>query len=135
MSSTRLRLFPIVLLGTVLAGAASLPTPAAAGGWESRHRSYHGHGHFGFRHHDFRHRGYRHHRRSSVVLGLNFLVPLDRPSYYDPPVYYRRPPRVVYVDPPPVCRRFDGDATLDATGRRFFGTACLRPDGRWHIVN
>jgi len=105
-------LISIALLGMALAGAAG--APAAAGGWGRGH--YHG----------------GHHGHSSFVLGLNFLVPLYRSP---PDYYYAPPPRVVYVDGPPVCRRFDGDATVDATGRRFFGTACLRADGRWHIVN
>lgn len=121
MRPTLLRIFSVALLGALLAGTAGTPA-YAGGGW--RHGHGH-HGHFGFRHH-----GYRHHGHSSFVLGLNFLVPLYRPYYYDPP-----PPRVVYVERPPVCRRFNGNATIDASGRPFYGTACLRADGRWHIVN
>ena len=95
------------------------------------------------------------HARSHVFLGFNFGVP----AYYPPPVYYAPPPPVYYAPPPPVvvyqppppvytyappapapaptvsptCRTYNGDATIDASGRPFYGTACLGPDGRWHI--
>ena len=110
------RLLATALAGSVLLAAAA--DSAGAGGW--RHGRF---GHGGFHH--------GHHGHSSFVLGLSFLVPLypyRRAYAYDPP------PRVVCVDRPPVCRRFNGDATVDATGGRFFGTACLQADGRWHIV-
>jgi hypothetical protein len=87
-----------------------------------------------YRHHDYR--------------------PYPRHYYYGPPpvVYYVPAPRVYYPPPPPVvyvpapavvmpsappqayCRGFQGDATFDESGRPFYGTACLEPDGRWHIV-
>lgn len=105
-------LIAAALLGVALAGTASLP--ASADGW--------GHGHY---------RGW-HHGHSSFALGLNFVWPFYR---YPPDYYYAPPPRVVYVQPPPVCRQFDGDATIDATGGPFYGTACLEADGLWHIVN
>jgi len=111
MRKSCIHLMSIALLGLALAGVAS--APAMAGGW--------GHGHF---------HGGHHHWHSSFSLG--FVVPLYP---YPRDYYYPPPPRVVYVDRPPVCRRFDGDATVDANGRRFFGTACLWADGRWHIVN
>ncbi len=81
------------------------------------------------------------------------------PVYYaPPPVYYAPPPpAVVYtqpsgplyaapqqtssptVTPPPPqtgnCRQFQCDATVDGNNRPFNGTACLGPDGKWHIVN
>lgn len=82
------------------------------------------------------------------------------PVYYAPrPVYYAPPPAVYYAPGPvyystydaffnrPVytpprarpaprvnCRRFSGDGIDDDTGRPFYGVACLRGDGRWHIV-
>jgi hypothetical protein len=34
----------------------------------------------------------------------------------------------------PDCRTFHGDATIDASQKRFYGSACLEADGRWHIV-
>ena len=91
---------------------------------------------------------------SHVFLGFNFGYPAY-PAYYPPPVYYAPPP-VVYAPPPPVvvytppppvyavpapapaptasnCRTYNGDATIDASGRPFYGTACQGPDGRWHI--
>jgi hypothetical protein len=33
-----------------------------------------------------------------------------------------------------VCREFNGDAIVNNTGEPFYGTACLQPDGLWHIV-
>jgi len=119
MRKTCIRLFTAALLGVPLAGAAS--TPADAGSWGRGHYRHWGGGHW-------------HGGHSSFVLGLNFLVPLYR---YPPAYYYDAPPRVVYVEPrrAPVCRQFRGDATVDANGRRFFGTACLEADGRWHIVD
>lgn len=86
-----------------------------------------------------------------VFVGVGIGVPAY-PAYYPPPVYYAPPP-VYYAPPPPVvvyqppapvyaapapvapsnCRTYNGDATIDASGRPFYGTACLGPDGRWHI--
>jgi hypothetical protein len=108
------------VLGLALVGAAA--PPASADGW----RRHHHHHHF---------RPHRHHGHSRLLLGLNFHFgpPV---YYYPPPAYYAPPPRVVYVEPrpAPICRRFRGDATMDASGRPFYGTACLGGDGRWHIV-
>lgn len=88
---------------------------------------------------------------SHVFLGFNFGYPAY-PAYYappppvyyaPPPVYYAPPPAVVYAPPAPVyaapapaasnCRTYNGDATIDASGQPFYGTACLGSDGRWHI--
>lgn len=103
------------VLGLALVGAAA--PPASADGWRRHHH-----------HHHFRHRGH-----TSLSLGFHFGPPA---YYYPPPVYYAPPPRVVYVEPrpAPICRRFRGDATVDASGRPFYGTACLGGDGRWRIV-
>ena len=98
-----------------------------------------------------------HHGGSRVFLGFNFGYPAY-PAYYPPPpvyyapppVYYAPPPVVVYQPPAPVytapapvaapaqtssanCRTYNGDATIDASGKPFYGTACQGPDGRWHI--
>lgn len=88
--------------------------------------------------------------RSRVYLGFNLGVPLyygppayyyPPPAYYYPPpaYYYPPPPRVTYYVPPPPapatnCRTFQGDASIDASGQPFYGTACLQSDGRWYIV-
>ena len=78
------------------------------------------------------------------------------PVYYAPPPVYYAPPPSVYYAPPPVyvvpqqpayrtvpqpqrqtqrtCRTWRGDATIDANGDPFYGTACLESDGLWHIV-
>jgi len=90
--------------------------------------------------------------RTSVFVGADFGYPgyYHRPypyhrGYYRPPAYYYPPP--VYYAPPPVyyappiggtispsnCRTFRGDASIDASGQPFYGTACLLADGRWHI--
>lgn len=108
------RLFSTTLLSLALSGAAG--SLASAHGWHRWHRHYDDRGHL------------------NLFLGFNFGPPV----YYPPPVYYAPPPRVIYVvpsRPSPECRRFQGEATIDASGQPFYGVACLRADGRWHIVN
>ena len=85
--------------------------------------------------------------RTHVFLGFDFFVPAypyyhPPPAYYYPPPTYYYPPPAVYYYAPPIyttpaqnCRRFNGDATIDASGAPFYGTACLQVDGRWHILN
>ena len=116
---TRLRI-PGIVLGLLVAFAAA--NPATAGGSHSHSRFF---------------------------LGLNFGVPCCYyapapyyyyPAYYPPPYYYYPPPPpAVYYAPAPVaaapqCREWRGDARNEQTGQPFYGTACLMPDGRWHIV-
>ena len=98
--------------------------------------------------------------RFSFGIGLNFGVPCcyyapfayypapayyppsayyAPPAYYPPPYYYYPPPPPAYYAPAPVaaepqCREWRGDAKNEQTGQPFYGTACLQPDGRWHIV-
>ena len=97
--------------------------------------------------------------RTHVTLGVGFFFPVPlyvAPPvvYYPPPAYYYPPPAYYYPAPPvyvvprapaygyappprrtaKTCRTYRGDATIDATGDAFFGTACLEADGRWHIV-
>lgn len=109
------------------------------------------------------HGGHGHGGHGGVFLGLGVglgLGALAYPYYYPPPVYYPPPPvyyppPAVYYAPPPAayapqqgspasgtvsvpapsgnCRRFNGDASVDASGQPFYGTACLQSDGRWHI--
>ena len=88
------------------------------------------------------------HGHSHVFLGFNFGYPAYYPApvyYYPPPPVYYAPPPVVYYTPPPVyapappapasnCRTFNGDATIDASGQPFYGTACYGQDGHWHIT-
>ena len=87
-----------------------------------------------------------------VFVGVGIGVPAYPAYYYPPPPVYYVPPPVYYAPPPPVvvyqppapvyaapapapsnCRTYNGDATIDASGRPFYGTACLGADGRWHI--
>lgn len=92
-----------------------------------------------------------------VFVGVGIGIPAY-PAYYPPPPVYYPPPPVYYAPPPPPvviyqqpqpvyaapppapapapasnCRTYNGDATIDASGKPFYGTACQGPDGRWHI--
>lgn len=99
--------------------------------------------------------------RTRVVVGVGIGGPVygpppvyyypPPPVYYPPVVYAPAPPPVVYTPAPPPpapvaapaapppqtgnCREYRGDATIDGRNQPFYGTACLQPDGRWHIVN
>ena len=96
--------------------------------------------------------------QARVFVGVGIGVQLYAPFYGPPPAYYYPPPAVysppvVYAPPPVVytapavtpvaapppqtgnCREYRGDAIIDGKSQPFYGTACLRPDGRWHIVN
>ncbi len=77
-----------------------------------------------------------------------------RPSYayaysYPQPVYYYAPYRPTYVAPPepapqPVtyvdedsgsyCREYSQQVRIGDHVQESYGTACLQPDGSWHIV-
>jgi hypothetical protein len=86
------------------------------------------------------------------------------PAYYYPPPYYYPPQQGYYPPqqgyyapdtyasqnaPPPQnapapetvvpsssknCRTYRGNATIDSSGRPFYGRPCLESDGRWHVV-
>ncbi len=82
------------------------------------------------------------------------------PAYYYPPPYYNYPPQQSYpqqqgyyapdayarsaLQSAPAgavsssasknCRTYRGDATIDSSGKPFYGRACLESDGRWHVV-
>jgi hypothetical protein len=45
------------------------------------------------------------------------------------------PPATVAPAPQQTCREYQGDAIIDGSNEPFYGTACLEPDGQWHIVN
>lgn len=78
----------------------------------------------------------------------SYYAPYYWPRYYSPPMYYYSAPAPVYVPTSPVvvapgntivyeysnCRLFSGDATVDYSGRPYYGRACLGNDGLWHIV-
>jgi hypothetical protein len=92
------------------------------------------------------------------VPGPHYYHPYYGPHYYVPPPVYYYPPPVAYAPPPPIayapapmvvqtpvpppgaragqyCREYHGDATIDRRGQPFYGTACMQPDGKWHIGN
>ncbi len=81
-----------------------------------------------------------HHHGSRVFIGVGGYWGPPAYYYYPPPAYYYYPPPpVAYVTPAPpyqssYCRQFNGDASIDANGAPFYGTACLGADGRWHIT-
>jgi len=102
------------------------------------------------------------HARVFVSFGFPFFPFYYGPSYYSyPPAYYYPPPNYYYPPqqsyyapgayPPSAppqsapaetvspsssknCRTYHGDATIDSSGRPFYGRACLGSDGRWHVV-
>lgn len=117
-----------LLAGLALALGLVVAEPALAdgnwyfsvsGGGPAHHRGYGYHGRGRNFHHRHWHRGY-YGFRSTVILA-------------PPPVYYVAPPPP--PPPPQTCARFHGNATVDGRGTPFYGVACLRGDGRWHIVS
>ncbi|MBM3546822.1 MAG: hypothetical protein FJX54_07705 [Alphaproteobacteria bacterium] len=97
--------------------------------------------------------------RSRVGVSLHFGFP--GPYYYGPAYYpyyapYYYAPRPVYYAPAPAaygappagqviregrdsagnyCREYQSSTTIDGRPVPTYGTACLRPDGSWQIVN
>jgi hypothetical protein len=95
-------------------------------------------------------------------VGFGFGVPLGPPAYYPPPPVYYAPlppvyyPPPAYYYPPPAyypppqasappstvgdsaqdqtCREYQSTTTIDGRPQPSYGTACLQPDGTWHIV-
>ena len=85
-------------------------------------------------------------------LGRPSSYAYARPSYaysYPEPVYYYAPYRPTYVAPPepapqPVtyvddesgsyCREYSQQIRIGNHVQESYGTACLQPDGSWHIV-
>jgi hypothetical protein len=91
-------------------------------------------------------------------VGFGFGVPLGPPAYYPPPPVYYAPPPAYYYPPPPAyyypppqayappsavgdesgqdqtCREYQSTTTIDGRPQASYGTACLQPDGTWHIV-
>lgn len=134
--------FLAALLVAVAAVVASQPASADSRTYFSFSTTV-GNGPGYYRHGYPSYRGYygpRHYGPS--YYGPSYYGPRVRYYYAPPPVIYAPPPAVVYAPPPPVvvvpqqtCQVFHGDAVIDASGRPFYGTACLRGDGRWHIIN
>jgi len=128
-----------LLSALLLVLALGLPAAAFAHGHGGDHSGSHG-GHGG-------HGGGVH---SHVFFGFGCCGywPGYYPAYY--PYYYGYPypadpyaysapaavsaPAALYQPPAATCRQFNGNATVDASGQPFYGTACLGSDGLWHIT-
>ncbi len=84
-----------------------------------------------------------------IILGFGLGFPLFAPAYPPPAYYVPPPPAPAAYDPPPAapapapapapssaqCRPYSATAIIDGQAREATGTACLEPDGAWHIVN
>lgn len=55
-----------------------------------------------------------------------------RPNYVAPPAPPPAPP--TYIDRDTYCRPYSQEIRIDGQIQESFGTACLQPDGTWHIV-
>jgi hypothetical protein len=75
-------------------------------------------------------------RRVFVFGSTLFLYPAPLYPYPAPgsPMLLYQPPDVVVPDwavpDSDICQDFHGDAVIRDTGQRFYGTACLQPDGQ-----
>jgi hypothetical protein len=77
-----------------------------------------------------------------VIGDAWYFYPAPVYPYPDPyalPVIAPPPPGPVVMAPAPVpqqqCREYRGDAIINDSNQPFYGTACLEPDGQWHIVS
>ena len=115
-------------------------------GWGGpRGYGHKGYGHKGYGHKGHGRGGYWHKGHRGGRYGWWWIV--GPRWYWGGGPSWRRPGPLVLVPPAPVwrsapqvtpnayCREWRGDATIDATGQPFWGTACLQPDGSWRIVN
>jgi hypothetical protein len=63
-----------------------------------------------------------------------------RPVYYAPPAVYAVPPAGTVIregrdSSGNYCREYQSTTSIDGRPVPTYGTACLRPDGSWQIVN
>lgn len=79
-----------------------------------------------------------------VIGGSWYFYPAPVYPYPDPyalPVIVAPPPGppAATITPVPApqrtCREYQGDAIVNGSNEPFYGTACLEPDGQWHIVS
>ena len=96
------------------------------------------------------------HRHHGPRIGLGFYFGVPGPYYYSgypyyAPYYAPRPVVVnqpVYAAPPAgaviregrdsagnYCREYQSNTSIDGRAVPTYGTACMRPDGSWQIVN
>jgi surface antigen len=75
--------------------------------------------------------------RSRVGVGFHFGFP--GPYYYGPAAYYAPPAGQVIREGRDsagnYCREYQSSTSIDGRPVPTYGTACLRPDGSWQIVN
>lgn len=102
----------------------------------NRERDFHHHEDWHHRRFDddeWQHHGHWHRGDHDGRFGWWWIIGSN--WYFYPTPTYPYPPRIVVMQPTkPYCRQFHGDATIDASGQPFYGTACFESDGRWHIV-
>jgi hypothetical protein len=126
---TMTRFLPAVLLAAMVGFPAAALANGHGGGGHGGFHGGHGHGDF----------------HSHVFFGFGccgywpgYYYPAYYPYYYGYPYpadpYAYSAPGAVYQAPPANCRQFNGNATIDASGQPFYGTACLGADGLWHIT-
>ena len=135
---------------TVALSIACFALNSTAGLAENLHRERHGTSSTDRR--DWRaqwHRGHWHHGSHHSRFGWWWVI--GPRWYFYPQPTYPYPPEIVVIPAPspvpvppappsvsatpaPYCREFQGDAIINGTDQRFYGTACLEPDGVWHIV-
>ncbi len=102
---------------------------------------------------DWRHRHHHHGRVGFYVgppgpyyySGYPYYAPYYAPYFAPRPVVVNQP---VYASPPAgaviregrdaagnYCREYQSSTTIDGRPVPTYGTACLRPDGAWQIIN
>lgn len=129
------RILKVLSIALFVAALGAPTAPAAAHGFHHGGGGFHSHFFFGF----------------GCCGGFGPYYPAYDPYYgyayypdpyaYPPPVPVPTPGTVyqyqapAYQAPASNCRQFNGNATVDASGQPFHGTACLESDGRWHITN
>jgi hypothetical protein len=126
----------IALMALVLTGGPALAHGHGGHGGHGGHAHGHAGGFHGGGFH--RHEFFAHH---AVIFGPAFGYPYYNPYYYDYPGTWA-PDAGPYVVPSPLyaapspgqCRTFAGDALVTGTNQPFYGSACLQPDGQWHVV-
>ncbi len=125
-----------IAAGLALAALMFAPEGAQAGvSFHIGYGGYYGHGyrHYGYPYYGYRRYGYRHFRYRYYGY----------PSYgYDEPAYPPPPAAAAPVQqapapsqPEPYCREYTREIVIDGETQTAYGTACMRADGSWRLVN